>query len=107
MKNPNHGESAEVLQRRKEASYERMRVELLCSVGLLLEDFDMTWDDLGRLLGMTYLEPHPSKTMSRAEKIKEKIIQGSLTLANLNELTHIFSCEPYIIFRPRLPWTKS
>lgn len=104
MKNPNSGESVEVLQRRKKGSYERMRVELLNSVELLLKDFDMTWDDLGRLLGMKDKEV---RGFTRAEIIKYKIVQGPLTINDLNTLTHIFSCEPYIIFRPRLPWTKS
>lgn len=104
MKNPNKNTSEDVLRRLKEASYERMRVELKCSVELLMKDFDMTWDDIGQLLGMMvspiYLRP-------RAEKAKWKIIQGSLTLNDLNTLAHLFSCEPYIIFRPRLPWTKT
>jgi hypothetical protein len=104
MKNPNRGESVEVLQRRKEASYERMRTELLCSVNLLMKDFDMTWDDIGRLLGMSKYSLEPQR---RANHCKRKIIGESLTLKDLNTLAHLFSCEPYIIFRPRLPWTKS
>ncbi len=103
MKNPNHGESVEVLQRRKEASYERMRVELLYSVELLLKDFDMTWDDLGELLGFG-----PSaEGDTREDRVKWHILQSGLFLSELNSLAHVFSCEPYIIFRPRLPWTKS
>ncbi len=91
--NPNQEASEDVLRRLKEASEERMRVELKCSVELLLKDFDMTWDDLGRLLGTT--------------TPKMDIIQGNLNLLDLNNLAHIFSTEPYIIFRPRLPWIKS
>ncbi|KKN18108.1 hypothetical protein LCGC14_0959150 [marine sediment metagenome] len=104
MKNPNRGASKDLLQRYKEASYERMRVELKCSVELLMRDFDMTWDDLGRLLGMSFA---PSRGMSRADKIKWKVVDGRMTLSDLNTLAHLFSCEPYIIFRPRLPWIKS
>lgn len=104
MKNPNRGASEDVLRRFKETSYERMRVELKCSVELLMKDFDMTWDDIGRLLGMSYYAKEPQR---RADKVRKKIIQGSLTLNDLNTLAHLFSVEPYIIFRPRLPWTKS
>ena len=100
MINPNQNTSEEVLRRLKEASYERMRVELKCSIELQMKDFDMTWDDLGRLWGM-------EETVRRAKRAKHKVIQGSLTLNELNTLAHIFSCEPYIIFRPRMPWTKT
>ncbi len=104
MINPNRATSEEVLRRLKEASYERMRVELRCTVELLIKDFDMTWDDLGRLLGM---EQKEWQGRSRADVAKRKIIQGSLTLNDLNALAHIFSTEPYIIFRPRNPWIQT
>lgn len=110
MKNPNSGESAELLQRRKEASYERMRVELLNSVELLMKDFDMTWDDLANKLKWPWnRHKDPSRFLS-GEEVKQVIVDEGyypLTLETLNEITHIFSTEPYIIFRPRLPWTKS
>ena len=104
MTNPNQNTSEDVLRRLRDASYERMRVELKCSVELLMKDFDMNWDDLGRLLGMK------QKTWQgriRADVAKHNIIQGSLTLNDLNLLAHIFSTEPYIIFRPREPWVKT
>lgn len=100
MKNPNRNTSEQTLRRFKEASNERMRVELLNSIELCMKEFSMTWDDIGRLVGM-------KETKHRAEKIKWKIVQGSLTLNDLNTITHLFSCEPYILFRPRLPWTGS
>jgi len=93
MINPNRDTSEDVLRRLKEASYERMRIELKNSIELLMKDFDMTWVDLGRLLGTT--DP------------KRDIIQGNLNLFDLNTLAHIFSCEPYIIFRPREPWVQT
>jgi len=104
MINPDQNTSEEVLRRLREASYERMRVELKCSVELLMKDFDMDWDELGRLLGM---KQKTWQGRTRAEVVKHKIIQGSLTLDDLNLLAHIFSCEPYIIFRPREPWVKT
>ena len=93
MINPNRATSEDVLRRLKEASYERTRNELKCSVELLLRDFDMVWGDLAPLL-MTNTP-------------KKDIIQDNLTLTRLNEIAHIFSTEIYIIFRPREPWTKT
>ena len=98
MKNPNRGASKDLLQRYMEASYERMRVELKCSVELLLKDFDMTWDDIAESLDCGLLGP----------EVKKMVIDNpQLNLVDLNDIAHIFSCEPYIIFRPRLPWIKS
>ena len=102
MINPNQAISKDVLQRLKEASYERMRVELKCSIELLMKDFDMTWDELGVLLGEE--ERTPGNGPSRADRAKWKVVQGQITLVELNALAHIFSYEPYIIFRPRNPW---
>lgn len=104
MTNPNQGASENVLRRLKEASYERMRVELKCSIELKMKEFDMTWDDIGRLLG---LEKHGMFSTTRATRAKQLCVQVNISLAVLNEITHIFSCEPYIIFRPREPWTKT
>ena len=104
MINPNRDTSEEVLRRLKEGSYERMRTELKCSIELLMKDYDMTWDDIGRLLGMSHYAKEPQR---RANKMRKKIIEGSLTLNDLNTLAHLFSAEPYLIFRPRFPWTKT
>ena len=104
MIDPNHNTSEDVLRRHKEASYERMRVELKCSVEMLMRDFDMDWDDVGRLLGM---KEKMWQGRARAEVAKDKVIGGSLTLNDLNALAHLFSCEPYLIFRPREPWVKT
>jgi hypothetical protein len=105
MTNPNRDTSEDTLRRLKEASYERMRNELKCSVELKMKDFDMTWDDIGRLLGEE--KRTPGNGPSRAESAKWRVVQGQITLVELNALAHIFSCEPYIIFRPREPWTKN
>jgi hypothetical protein len=69
-----------------------MRVELKCTVELLMKDFEMDWDDLKFLLG---------------GHAKYKLIGEELTLEQLNDIAHVFSCEPYIIFRLRMPWTKT
>lgn len=105
MVNPNRNTSEEVLRRLKEASYERMRVELKCSVELLMKDFDIDWDDLGRLLGF---EPAGEMDVqTRADRVRFHVLDSGLFLSDLNELAHVFSTEPYIIFRPRSPWTKT
>ena len=98
MTNPNQGTSEDVLRRLKEASYERIRVELKCSIELKMKDFDMNWNDLGQIDWLRLFNPG---------NIKEAVIQGEITLSQLNDLAHIFSCEPYIIFRPREPWVKT
>jgi len=105
MINPNLQTSEDVLRRLKEASYERTRNELKCSIEMLMKDFDMTWDDLGQLLGEEVRTP--GNGPSRADRTKWKVVQGQITLKELNLLAHIFSCEPYIIFRPRMPWTQT
>ena len=105
MINPNQSTSEDVLRRLKQASYERMRVELKCSIELLLKDFDITWDDLGRLLKLKTMTP--GKGLSPGDLVRWLIISGPITLTDLNNLAHVFSAEPYIIFRPRLPWIKT
>ena len=110
MINPNRSTSEDVLRRLKQASYERMRVELKCSIELLLKDFEMSWDDLADKLKWPWNRHHSSIRFLSGEEVKQVIIDEGfypLTLDTLNEIAHIFSAEPYIIFRPRLPWIKT
>ena len=100
MINPNRNTSEDVLRRLKTASYERMRVEIKNSVELLMKDFDMTWDDIGDLIGI-------GRASNRGHQAEYNVSWGNMTLTQLNALAHIFSTEPYIIFRPRNPWTKT
>lgn len=102
MINPNRATSEDVLRRLKEASYERMRVELKCSIELKMKEFDMDWNDLGRLLGIDVDENPKWERYAR-----QHIIEEGMSLEELNDIAHIFSCEPYIIFRPREPWVKT
>jgi len=95
MINPNRNTSEEVLRRLKESSYERMRVELKNSIELLMKDFDMDWGDIGRLLDIS------------AGAAKNAALFDDILLSDLNLLAHLFSCEPYIIFRPRNPWIQT
>lgn len=105
MINPNQNTSEDVLRRLKEASYERTRNELKCSIELLMKDFGWMWDDIGRMLGVR--KRTPGNGPSRADITKHRIVQGQVTLNDLNTLAHLFSTEPYILFRPREPWTKT
>lgn len=84
----------------KEGSYERLRVELTNSVEAKLRDFDISWDEFGDLIGI-------GRAPNRGHQAKYNIAWGNLTLTQLNNIAHIFSCEPYVIFRPREPWTKT
>lgn len=98
MINPNKDASEDVLRRLKDGSYERMRVELKNSIELKLRDFDMTWDDIAEKLERGLLGP----------EIKNMIIDHpDLNLTDLNDIAHLFSCELYIIFRPREPWVRT
>lgn len=106
MINPNKGANKETLRRLKEGSYERVRVELMNSVESKMRDFEMSWDDIGLLLGMT--PEFIGKLSSPGDVARWEIIyDNQLTLENLNDIAHLFSCEPYIIFRPRDPWTQT
>jgi hypothetical protein len=97
MIDPNKGASDEVLERLKQESYERFRIQLINSIEKLLDDFHMTWDDLGKKLGWPgYL---------RGCDLKSYL--DDIPLEDLNCIAHAFSTEPYVIFRPRMPWTQT
>ena len=105
MINPNQDTTEETLKLLKEGSYERMRVELKNTIETKMRDFEMNWNDIGRLLGIKTRTPE--KNPSRGEVAKWRILYGQVTLGDLNTLAHLFSCEPYILFRPRGPWIKT
>jgi hypothetical protein len=97
MIDPTKGASEETLRRLRDESYERFRLQLFKSFEQLLADFEMTWDDLARVSGY-----------GTGDFFKNALgTQNSLTLFDLNTLAAIFSAEPYVVFRPRFPWTQS
>lgn len=104
MINPNRGATQEILERLKEASYERMRIELLNSINCLMDDFKMTWSDLADNL---HWENFPCKGYMTGEEIRKEIGDDILTLDELNDIAHCFSAEAYILFKPRPPYTKT
>ncbi len=81
----------------KEASYKRFRIELFNAVEKLLEDFEMTWDDLAEKLDWGV----------KGVEMKGWIGVDYLDLRELNENAHRFSAGPYMIFRPRKPWIQT
>jgi hypothetical protein len=90
---PNKGVSRSVLDRLKEESYERTRLQVFEAVQNQLADFRMTWDDLGKKMGWN------------GKWLREVVGGGNeLTLFELNQIAHAFSAEVYVIFRPRYPW---
>lgn len=98
MIDANKGANEETLRRLRDESLERLCLELLKSIEQLLTDFEMTWDDLAEKLGF-----------SRAcgPYVKSMFGGDAMDVCLLNSIAHIFSTEPYIIFRPRFPWTGS
>ena len=102
MTDPNKGTSEITLRRYKEASLERFHIELFNSVKKLLQDFDMTWGDLNEKLGWW------SGNKERCgELLKKYIGMKELSVEEINAIAHAFSAEPYIIFRPRMPFIMS
>jgi hypothetical protein len=98
MIDANKGASEETLRRFKEASYERFRIELIASIERLLDDFEMTWDDLAKKLMWFSLT---------GSGVKDRLGGAYIGVEELNEIAHVFSAEPYIIFRPRFPYINT
>lgn len=94
MIDPNRGISKELLDRAREESEERFRLQVFNAVEKILDDLDMTWDDL------TFSIPG----FVAGEELRRFIgTDQGLTLKILNDVASSFGCEPYIIFRPRSP----
>ena len=102
MIDANKGASEEVLRRLKAASYERFRTELITAIERLLDDFQMTWDDLAARVSFEGQE-----VVMTGDILKSAVGSMPLDTGELNDIAHIFSAEPYIIFRPRFPYTQS
>ena len=96
MINPNRDVSEEVLQQYKQESYERFRVQFATAVEQKLLDFEMSWDDLA-----TRLKYFNGTT------VKGVVRNGHISAEKINAIAHVFSCEPYIILRPRNPWVAT
>jgi len=93
----NRGQTEEVLLALKAESYERFRIQVFQGIDMLLKDFEMNWDDLAKKLGLR----------RSGESLKHYVGTCSLRVEEINAIAHIFSAEPYLIFRPRFPWTKT
>ncbi len=97
MIDPNATASEEVLAQYKQASYERFRTQFASAIEQKLIDFEMSWDKLAEQLDW----------MWSGEKVKSIVRDEILDVEQMNEIAHAFSCEPYIILRPRLPWVNT
>lgn len=97
MIDANKGQSETVLNQYRQESYERFHIEVINAVKQLLDDFEMTWDDLAEKIGWGLY----------GESLKLKIGCRDLTMWELNDIAHVFSSEPFILFRPREPYTQN
>ncbi len=97
MIDANKGTTLDTLRRLKQASEERFRIQLFEAIIMSLDNFKMTWDDLADKL--------PAKRSG--SQLKSYVGHYPLNLTEINEITHVFSAEPYIIFRPRKPYTQT
>jgi hypothetical protein len=96
MIDPNQGASQETLDRLREESYERTRLQILQAVEQQLADYGMTWDDLAEKLKWGDMS---------GQEVKAFTGDGlDVGIQGLNEIAAVFSAEVYVIFRPRFPW---
>lgn len=100
MNNPNRGVSPELIQRYREESYERIRIEFLRSVEALMKEHDMSWIELGALLERDY-----GWGCTRESTARQQIGAGPLSLRRMNDVASVFSMELHVLFKPRAPWT--
>jgi hypothetical protein len=109
---PNKGTSQPVLDRLRDESYERTRLQIYEAIQKQLDDFEMTWDDLAEKLDWSVelrtLSPSGQVVQDwvimSGEQVKQRIGCDPISLRNLNQIAHVFSAEAYMIFRPRYPW---
>lgn len=103
MIDANKGVTEDTLRRLKEASYERFRIELIKSIEHLLVEFEMDWDDAAEKLQWVDLEGKPIS----GDAVRLEMGTIPITVKEINDIAHLFSMEPYILFRPRFPYTQS
>lgn len=110
MIDPNRHTTPTVLQRLKEGSEERFRIMLFTTVKRNLDDFNMTWDDLAKKLHWHWNRQTTPVRYFTGEEVKAAIGGHgfkTMNIIDINDITHVFSAEPYIIFRPRKPYTQT
>jgi hypothetical protein len=99
MIDPNRGASEEVLKRLRDESYERLRINLFEAVKKLLDEHEMTWDDLADKLKW-YVGGFVGRYMT-GDEVRYRMGFGRIRTDELNQIAHCFSAEIYFIFRPR------
>lgn len=106
MINANKSTTPETLRRLKEGSEERFRIQLFEAVTMSLDTFEMTWQDLADKIKRTY-KSFPTLMAVTGDELRRYVGNHALNVIEINEIAHIFSAEPYIIFRPRKPYTQT
>jgi hypothetical protein len=96
MIDPNKGVSAEILERLRAESEERMCAQVRSAIEMKITDYKMTWDDLAESLDCAHLPIDGVVLRSK--------IDGGLKLSDLNEIASALSAEVYVILRPRYPF---
>ncbi len=104
MIDANKGSTPDTLRRLKQGSEERFRIQLFECIESLLDEFNMTWGDLAKKL--QWKHPLFSRLM-RGEEIKVAMGRNDPNVVTINDIAHVFSTEPYILFRPRKPYAST
>jgi len=99
MIDPTRDTTPETLRRLQDASFERFHRSLMDAIEQMLIDFEMTWEDLTKKANLR-------RGGEGVLSLKEYVGKSPLTMEELNAIAAAFSAEPYILFRPRFPWTQ-
>jgi len=92
---PELAESAMMTRLRRQASYERCRVQVAESLRLLMKDLKLTDRDMAMKMGMP------------VQQVREMISSDDLTISQLSRLADVMSHDVYFLLRPRKPWTHT
>ena len=85
-------ESATLRQRRKEATYERIRARLYYELRSLMAEKKFMMAELAARLGFTETET------------RQQLSEHDLRLGQLVDILDVLNLEPYIVFRARRGW---
>jgi len=66
----------------------------------------MSWKDLADKIEGSY-KSFPTLMAKTGDELRRYVGNHSLSIIEINEIAHVFSAEPYIIFRPRKPYTQT
>lgn len=110
MIDANQGINKDSLRKLTDASYERFRIQVFTAIVMLLADFEMSWDDLANKLQWKWNSHRMPIRYFTGSEVKKALGDNGykdIDLEILNEVASVFSTEPYIIFKPRFPYTQT